>query len=406
MRILLISPHFHPENFKCNDVAFDLARRGHEVTVLSDIPNYPLGRFFDGYGVFKRRCEMVDGVKIIRTLVIPRGNGSGAQLALNYLSFALTASVRAFFMALRHKYDAIIVHETSPVTVGIPAVIVKKMQKIPLYFWVLDLWPESLQAAGGINNKRVLNAFAKLATWIYRNSKRILISSMGFRQSIVEKGDFAEKLHYFPNWADAEFSKQIDYALPPMPTGFKLMFAGNIGEAQAFDSIMQAALMLKERKDIHFIIVGDGRKKPWVDEYVAKNGLEATVHCLGRHPLASMPLFFRQADAMLVSLKDEEIFALTAPAKLQAYMSAAKPILAMMNGEGARIVEEAKCGFAVKADDAQALADTLQRMSQMPANELEGLGKNGFDYCQENFDFTHSMDRLNRWLNEDVGKKC
>ena len=125
--ILIISPHFHPANFKCNDVAFELARQGHKVTVLSDIPNYPKGEFYDGYGYFKRRREVVDGVEIIRTGVIPRGKGGGVMLALNYLSFALTACIRAFFMALSHRYDAILVHQTSPVTVGIPAVIIKKM---------------------------------------------------------------------------------------------------------------------------------------------------------------------------------------------------------------------------------------------------------------------------------------
>ncbi len=402
MRILLISPHFYPENFKCNDVAFDLAKRGHHVTVLSDIPNYPLGRFFDGYGIFKRRKEVVNGVKIIRTFVIPRGNGSGKRLALNYLSFAVTASIRAFFMGLFHKYDAILVHETSPVTVGIPAVIVKKMQKIPLYFWVLDLWPESLQAAGGINNRKILNVFTRLTTWIYKNSRRILISSMGFQNSIIQKGDFAEKIHYFPNWPDEGFSNQTDYKLPAMPEGFKIMFAGNIGEAQDFDNIMQAALMLKEQKDIHFVLVGDGRKKPWIDDFIEKYNLQNTVHCLGRHPLTSMPLFFEKADVMLVSLKDVDIFSLTAPAKLQAYMHFSKPIVAMINGEGARIVNDANCGFTVKAGDAKGLAEIIMQMAELSQEELAALGNNGYNYCERNFNFGQNMNNLNTWLEIDT----
>lgn len=402
MRILLVSPHFFPEDFKCNDVAFDLARRGHEVTVLSDIPNYPLGRFFDGYGVFKRRREIVNGVRIVRTLVVPRGNGSGVRLALNYLSFALTASCRAFFMAARHKYDAVIVHETSPVTVGIPAVIVQKMQRIPLYFWVLDLWPESLTAAGGVNNKTVLNVFTGITRWIYRHSHRILISSMGFEASIKEKGDFGSKIAYFPNWADIALTEKVAYEMPPIPDGFVVMFAGNIGEAQDFEALMAAALELKARKDIHFVLVGDGRKKPWAEQFVETNKLQDTVHCLGRHPLSSMPLFFEKADVMIVSLKDEPIFSLTAPAKIQAYMSAAKPIMAMINGEGARIVNDARCGFVVNAGDGVALAKTIETAAALSRNELQSLGQNGYEYCAKNFDFHKSMDRLNSWLNEDL----
>lgn len=144
-KLLLIFPHFHPNDFKCNDVAFELARQGHDVTVLTDIPNYPKGRFFDGYGYFRKRREVINGVKVIRTAVIPRGNGGAVMLALNYLSYAFTACLRAIFMGLFSRWDVILVHQLSPVTVGLPAVVIKKMQKkARLLFWVLDLWPESL----------------------------------------------------------------------------------------------------------------------------------------------------------------------------------------------------------------------------------------------------------------------
>ncbi len=402
MRILLISPHFYPENFKCNDVAFDLAQRGHNVTVLSDIPNYPQGHYYDGYGLFKRRRETINGVRIVRTWVIPRGNASGLRLALNYLSFALSASCRVFFMGLRRRYDAIIVHETSPVTVGIPAVIVKKMQGIPLYFWVLDLWPESLTAAGGVENKTVIGFFTGLTRHIYRNSRRILISSMGFEKSIRDKGDFGHKIHYFPNWADKALAHPpAGFRLPEMPSGFIAMFAGNIGEAQDFDNLAQAALLLKARQDIHFVIVGDGRKREWLERFVAAKGLQSTVHCLGRYPLETMRLFFDKADAMVVSLKDEPIFTLTAPAKLQAYMSAAKPILGMISGEGGRIIHEADCGLCVAAGDATGFAEIVTKMADMPRERREEIGKNGWAYCNEHFKFERQMARLSQWLTED-----
>ena len=194
MRILLVTQYFHPENFKSNDIAFELARRGYDVTVLTGLPNYPKGRIYDGYGIFRKRKEVIDGVKIYRTLVIPRGNGGGARLALNYLSWAFIASVWAFFMAVFHRYDAVIVHETSPVTQGFPALVVKWLQRIPMYFWVLDLWPESLQAAGNIHNRHILGFFTWVTRMMYRNSDKILMSSNGFRKSILDKGDFGEKL--------------------------------------------------------------------------------------------------------------------------------------------------------------------------------------------------------------------
>ena len=401
-RILLVSPHFYPENFKCNDVAFELARRGHDVTVLSDIPNYPAGKFYPGYSLFKRRREVVNGVKVIRTAVIPRGNGSGKMLALNYMSFAFTACVRALFMGMFRKYDVILVHETSPVTVGLPAVIVKKLQpKSKLLFWVLDLWPESLQVAGGVNNKVVLGLFEKIAKLCYRNSDKILMSSKGFAESISSKGDFADRLEYFPNWAEDSLSAANDYKLPSMPEGFRVMFAGNIGEAQDFENTLAAAKILHDEgcDDIHWVLVGDGRKRAWVEEYIKENDLVKTVHCVGRHPLESMGKFFAEADVLYFALKDSLIFNLTCPAKLQAYMSAGRPVIAMLNGEGAAIVSEAQCGFNVPAGDSKALAAMIKRVAAMSGDDRAVLGQNGQRYCEEHFSFEGNMHKLEDWIN-------
>ena len=230
MRILLVTQYFHPENFKSNDIAFELAKRGYDVTVLTGIPNYPKGRFFNGYGLFKRRSEVFHGVKIVRTFVIPRGNGGAIMLAMNYISWAFFGSVVAFFMSLFRRFDAIIVHQTSPVTQGFPALVVKCMRGTPIYFWVLDLWPESLRAAGGIKNGFILNLFGKVVGLMYRCSDRILISSRGFAKSICAKGRFEDKLEYFPNWAEDVFENSSAGNVPYLPEGFKVMFAGNVGE--------------------------------------------------------------------------------------------------------------------------------------------------------------------------------
>ena len=323
------------------------------------------------------------------------------MLALNYLSWAFIASVWAFFMALFHRYDAVIVHETSPVTQGFPALVVKSIRRIPMYFWVLDLWPESLQSAGHINNRDIIGFFTWVTKLMYRNSDKILISSKGFRKSILEKGDFADRLEYFPNWAEDAFSDTKTFPIPQLPQGFKVMFAGNIGEAQDFDHIMDAALNLKERKDIKFIIVGDGRRKSFVDNFIKEHDLEETVFAPGRFPIEAMPTFFKEADVMLVSLRGDYIFSLTAPAKLQAYMAAGKPVVAMIDGEARNLIAESRCGLSGPAEDSRTLADNILKMKNMPVEELAGMGKSGLEYFQQNFRNDICIDHLCRILERE-----
>ena len=397
-RILICTNHFYPESFRCNDMAFELANRGYDVMVLTAIPDYHKGKYFDGYGVFRRRRETVKGVKVIRGFIIPRGKGGGVRLLLNYLSFFISSVILSIYLGLFKRFDQVIVHETSPVMIGVPGVIVKKLQRIQMLFWVLDLWPESLQAAGGINNRHVLGMFESLTKWIYRNSDIIMMSSKEFETSILKKGDFCNKLVYFPNWADKAMST-IDNSQRAMgnfilPEGFIVMFAGNMGEAQDFDHIMETALMLQSEKEINFVFVGDGRKRPWVESFVDEHHLHDTVHWLGRHPIEAMPSFFERADVMLMTLKDVEIFNLTAPAKLQAYMSAAKPILAMMNGEGPRIIDEAQCGITVPAGDSKGLADAILRLSKMDKAVLAEMGAHGREFQKAHFDLEKSINHL------------
>ena len=242
MKILIVTQYYFPENFKSNDLSFELQKRGHDVTVLTGLPNYPEGKLFEGYGIFKNRKQLINGVKVIRSLLLLRGKGGGIRLFLNYFSFAFFASLKAFFLNFSNKYDAIIVHEPSPITQFYPALLLKKLQNVPVYFWVMDLWPESLEVAGGVKNKFVLQFFKNMVIRFYENSEKILITSNGFRKSILEKGDFADKLEYFPNWAEDAISEgNVNFLIPELPIGFKIMFAGNVGEAQDLEAIMEAA---------------------------------------------------------------------------------------------------------------------------------------------------------------------
>lgn len=395
MKVLLVTQYFYPENFKSNDIAIELTKRGHEVTVLTGLPNYPEGRIHNDYGFFKRTRENFQGANVIRTWLVPRGKGGGVRLFLNYFSWTFFASFRAFSLSFQKKFDVVLVHEPSPITQGFPGIVVKKIQKIPLHFWVLDLWPESLTSAGGINNKYVLSLFTIMVKYIYNNSDKILISSKGFKESILAKGDYIKKIVYFPNWAeDSILQGKSDYPIPKLPKGFKIIFAGNIGVAQDVNSIMDTALLLKEKLDIHFVFVGDGRNKTQLEDFVQQNSLNKTVHFLGRFPLEAMKTFFDQADVLLVSLKDELIFNVTVPAKLQAYLSTQKPILGMLNGEGATIINEVNCGLSVNAGDSVDLAKKILVLHGMTAEERKLLGRNGFKYFEENFTMSKCMDNL------------
>lgn len=400
MKILIVTQYYFPESFKSNDLSFELQKRGHEVTVLTGLPNYPEGKMYDGYGVFKNRKQEINGVKVIRSLLLLRGKGGGIRLFLNYFSFAFFASIKAFFLNFGNKYDAVIVHEPSPITQFYPALLLKKLQNAPVYFWVMDLWPESLEIAGGVKNKFILNFFKKMVITFYKNSEKILITSKGFKNSIVEKGDFENKLEYFPNWAEDSISEgDQNFPVPDLPVGFKVMFAGNVGEAQDMESIMNSALALKNHSEIKFIIVGDGRKMPFVQDFIEKNNLQKTVFTVGRFPVEAMASFFAKADVMLVSLKDDKIFNLTVPAKVQAYMSASKPIVAMLNGEGAEIIEEAKCGLAAPAGDSNKLAETILKMASLPKEELLQMGENSRNFFQANYQLSTCIDNLERILN-------
>lgn len=385
MKILFICQYFYPEVFRGNDIAFHWADEGHEVHVICGVPNYPDGVFHSGYSWLKRRHEVVNGVKVTRLPIIPRGNNK-AMLMLNYFSYLMVAWVYVLFHALFYKYDRVFVQQLSPVMMSAPGVLYKRIRKVPLYTWVLDLWPESLTAAGGINNKIILAFFKHYVKSQYKHSDLILTSSGSFEKRILEYGDYAGKIVYYPQWSDGNNGVLIEPEdRPKIPEGFKLMFAGAVGEAHGFECTMKTALLTKEHKNIKWIIVGDGRKLDWVKQYVRDNGLEETVFTLGRYPSETMPWFFKQADVMLVTLSDDPLFKLYAPAKISSYMAAAKPIIAVLNGEGAEVIKDANCGWGLPAGDSEGFAKLAVELSMTDKGVLEQKGQNASKYYDEHF---------------------
>ena len=406
MKILFVCQYFYPETFRGNDIAFHLAEEGHAVHVVTGIPNYPEGHFFTGYGLFKKRHEKINGVNVTHLPIVPRGKDNKVMLMLNYISYLIVGWLWTFFHAFLHKYDVVFCQQLSPVTMSSPAVLYKKMRKVPLYTWVLDLWPESLIAAGGINNKYILGFFDWFVKSEYKNSDKILTSSKSFAQSILKYGDYKNKIIYYPQWSDGTTNvSDSDFVLPEKllkisdGNNFIVMFAGAVGEAHGMECNMQAALKLKDYKNIKWVIVGDGRRLDWVCSFVKNNRLEDTVIMLGRFPSETMPVFFEKADVMLVSLMDSPLFNMYSPAKISSYMAAQRPILAVLNGEGSEVIKAAECGWNVRAGDAESLSKLVVKLSKTDKQMLADKGRKGKVYYDNYF----TKDKCLKKLDEIMG---
>jgi glycosyltransferase involved in cell wall biosynthesis len=399
MRILIITQYFWPESFRINDLAIALKERGHEVTVFTGKPNYPKGKFSDGYTFFNKRIECWNDIKIIRSPIIPRGKGKGLQLFINYISFAFFASIRMLFIS--NKFDKIFVYEPSPITVGIPGIVAKYKFKAPVYFWVQDLWPESISAAGGVKNKTVLSILNWLTKYIYKHSQKVLVQSKAFIPYILNQEVEESKLVYYPNSTE-NYYKELEpdeHLLNALPSGIKLMFAGNIGESQSFETLLNAAVILKkENVKVQWLILGEGRMKDFVNQKIIELNLQDTFHLLGAYPSTDMPKYFSCADALLVSLKKDPIFAHTIPSKIQSYLACGKPVLTSLDGEGSRIIEEANAGFTSPSEDPLALATVIKKFIKLTNEEQKLLGKNARLYFNNEFERELLVDKLEALL--------
>ena len=391
MKLLVLTQYFWPENFRINDVVEGLASRGHEVTVYTALPNYPTGKFFEGYGFFGPFKQKHGNAEVRRVPLIPRGRGGRLRLTLNYLSHALMATLLAPFQA-KGEFDAILVYEPSPMTIGIPARALRALKGAPLLFWVQDLWPESLAATGAVRSRAVLGLVDRLIKWIYRGCDRVLVQSEAFIPSLEAHGVPRERIRYLPNSAETFYKK-----MPHEPgSEFRVMYAGNIGAAQDFPTILAAA---ERTPQVRWIILGDGRMREWVESEVKRRGLD-NVQLLGQRPSEEMPRHFAQADVLLATLRREPIFAYTIPSKIQSYLACGRPIIAALEGEGGRIVRDAGAGWAVPPEDPDALADAVRAASTLARTELDAMGNRGEAWFRSHFEREKLLSRLEGFLQE------
>ena len=390
MKILVITQYFWPEEFRINDICKGLKESGHEVEVLTGLPNYPTGKIFNGYSYFKRGAKDYEGIKIRRVGMIPRGKNNSIMLALNYLSFMVSASIRAVPLMF-NKYDRVFVFQVSPLTTAIPAIILSKAKKIPSYIYVQDLWPETFYSIVNISNEKMRKVMKKVCNKIYDAFDKLLIASQGYEEILVKEGIDKSKLEYFPQWAEDFYSNN---AVIKESEEFVVTFAGNIGKAQSVDTIIEAANLAKNNKEIKWQILGDGSEFENIKLLVEKYNLNNTVKLLGRKPANDMPKYFSQSDALIVTLKNEDILRVTLPAKVQSYMASGKPILAAISGEGNRTIKDSKCGLAGEAEDYVKLYENVIKLFNMSKEERSILGKNGKEYFNNNFTRERLLNQL------------
>lgn len=381
MKILVVTQYFWPEEFRINDICAGLVEEGNEVEVLTGMPNYPKGKYLEGYSIKGPYRDIYKGMKIRRVPIVPRGKNSSMLLMLNYLSFMILATIRMIPLLFK-RYDKVFMFETSPITAAVPAIVYSKIRKVPSYIYVQDVWPEVFYTIVPIKNEKVRKIFKKVCTSMYNGFDKILISSKGFKEILCNTGLGSEKIIYFPQWAEDLYRTSVDIE---NNEDFTVTFAGNIGKAQSVDTIVKAANLCKDNKHIKWNIVGDGSEFENIKSLVKEYGLEDTVILPGRRPIGEMPVCFGASDALIVTLRDEEILNATLPAKVQSYMASGKPIITALNGEGSEEVEKSGCGLVGQAEDYKQLYKNVLLLYNMCSDERRIMGNKGRAYFEENF---------------------
>lgn len=389
MKILVVSQYYYPETFRINDVCAYLAQEGHDVTVLTGLPNYPEGKIKSEYRFFKRRKEVINGVKVIRVPLIARGK-SKYRLLLNYFSFAFFGSIRAFFLS---NYDYVYSYEVSPITQVIPAFFVRKKGKLIIN--CLDLWPESITAIGMKTEGTIYNAIKRLSSWIYKKGDIIVTPSKGFKEYLVNTCNVeASRIQYIPQHAEKDYLS-VNEKIVFNDGVLHLLFAGNIGRAQNLDIIIDALCELEPHIKAQIVvdIVGDGSYKEALQQRVVEKNVSDCVIFHGRCDVQEVIHYYNQADACLMTLEPNSFVSKTVPAKLQGYMASGRPIIGAINGSAAEMIRETGCGVVVSGDDAKGLAHLMRQFVEKRDTFVQ-YGQNGRRYFKQHFTIEEHVKQL------------
>lgn len=402
--ILIYTQIFHPENFRVNDISIELIKLGYKVSILTGIPNYPEGKIYPGYRWNKKYKENWKGIDIYRVPIVPRGSNK-IQLILNYISFVFSA--RLFQKWLPKDVDFVLTYEGSPVTQALPAIWFAKKFNINHYIYVLDLWPDNVVALTGIDSEVIIRPIEWIVDYIYKNSKKILVSSKSFAKSIIDERKISkEKLVYWPQFAeDFYVTKERNNTIVELPNFEErtFLFAGNLGQGQGLDLLPKSAKLLKDEKLlVKFVIIGDGREKENFLDLIKRLKVEEYFFFIDRQPAELIPYYLAKTDVGLITLNSNEIFEKTIPAKVQSLMACGVPILASADGEVQQIIKDSNSGFSSNAGDEIEFVKNVKKLLSMTQNELKQLGFNAKKYSSTHFNKNILMKDLTRLIEEEI----
>lgn len=393
MKILVVCQYYKPEPFRITDICEGLVEQGHEVAVVTGVPNYPEGEVYPGYEKSWGKDTVENGVRVHRCYTVPRKTGSAYRL-LNYYSFAWSST--RYLAGLKEEFDVVFVNQLSPVMMAQGAIRYAKKWNKKVVMYCLDLWPESLQAGGIHPDSGIYRLFLSVSKKIYKSVDRILVTSKGFipylKDFIGVEGDCA----YLPQYAEDLFDEVPSYV--PHEPPYHFVFAGNIGQMQSVETVVEAARLLKEDPRAVFDIVGDGVALPRCRDLA--EGLENVVFH-GRKDVSRMPGYYAMADAMLVTMKDNDSIAITLPGKVQSYMAAGRAVLGSIGGETAAVIRDAGCGLCVPPEQPEALAAAVRQLLDDPAG-LVRYAQQSRAYYLNCFRKEAFMERLTAELTENV----
>lgn len=399
MRILVVSQYYYPEQFRINDIAERLVKEGNDVTVVTGIPNYPKGNFVDGYGYFKKRKEVLNGVKIRRSSIIPRGT-TRLQLVFNYISFVFGGFIT--MLKVGKNTDIIFTYQVSPMFQVLPAIWYGKINKIPNVVYITDLWPESVEYIGGVKNKVVLKLLTRVSRFIYTNSSKILISSKGFDSSIYQISK-AKNLEYLPIYSESAYLKkgyQVDSS-----NVFSFVFAGNIGDAQGLEQIVYSVSGLDiSLQNFEIRVIGDGRKRKFIEKLVNDLKLTKIFKFYGRRSMEETIDLVTSSNVALISLKSNPINKLTLPSKTQSLLAMAMPILVIGEGAVAEVINEANCGLTAAPENYHEISENILKFIAMDRGTLQKMSKNSLNFYKKNYTEEKFYKRLNQAFIEVMEK--
>lgn len=397
MHILVVSQFFYPETFRYNEIAAELANRGYKITVVTGIPNYPMGKFFPGYSWTKKRKETWNNIEINRIPLIARGQ-SNFGMILNYYSFVISG----WFWNRFNKIDAdmVLSFESSPMTQLKVGCGYARKHKVPHFVYVQDLWPENVEEVTGIHNRLVIGPIDRMVDKIYKQVDKIFVTTPSFVEAIVNRKKPVDrnKVHYWPQFAE-EFYKPMEKCQVdgiPDDGSFKIAFTGNIGFAQGLKILPKTASILKD-KNVRFVIVGDGRYQAGFEMLIDELGVRDKFILLPRVPAQKIPEILSACDAGFISFAKSSLWEMSIPAKLQSYMACGKAIIASASGETKRIIGEADCGICCELGNAEALADGIKNLIKA---DIDTMGKNARDYFDKNFSKSILMDEFEHYIRE------